>query len=471
MEAAREGGLENAWRLLARPDQQWPGYRPWYAADDDNITLSSNDRETDEKGATWTTWLLLGGRGAGKTRAGAEWIRHIVGLGPSHCPPHCINKDRPHSHANIAANDNTPPKRIALVAEAYADAREVMIEGPSGLRNIGHPALRPTYESSRRRLVWPNGAVGYCFSAEDPDGLRGYQFDAAWSDELAKWRYPEETWSNLQLALRLGNCPQQVVTTTPRPIPLLKKLLQKETTVTSRASTYANRENLADAFFSQIIESYKGTALGRQEIEGELIEDVSGALWTWAMIEAARIERDAVRPADLDRIVVAVDPPASAGPDADECGIIVAGITHQYGTDGRPLGIVLADWSVSGQSPRGWAERAVAALHEFDADRIVAEVNQGGDMVRAIIEQVDPSAPVRAVRAMRGKTLRAEPIAALYEQARVKHAGRFSTLEDQMTSYTGASNQDSPDRLDALVWALTDLCLSRPTKPSVRRLS
>lgn len=347
-----------------------------------------------------------------------------------------------------------------------------MIEGPSGLRHIGHPALRPAYESSRRRLIWPNGVVGYCFSAEDPDGLRGYQFDAAWADELCKWSYAEETWSNLQLALRLGDKPRQVVTTTPRPTALIKRLLGKDTTVASRASTYANKENLADAFFSEIASAYEGTALGRQELMGEIIDDIAGALWTWSLIEEARLENaDDVRNR-LDRIVVAVDPPATAGPDADECGVIVAGVIHGAAPGGRPLGVVLADWSVKGLSPRGWAERAVAALHEFEADRIIAEVNQGGDMVRAVIEQVDPAAPVRAVRAARGKRLRAEPVAALYEQGRVKHAGRFPALEDQMTSFTGVAGGDSPDRLDTLVWALTELCLTRPpAAPSVRRLA
>lgn len=401
------------------------------------------DQRPPEDG-DWTTWLFLGGRGAGKTRAGAEWIRGLVkGAGPD--------------ASGLA-------RRIALVAESYADAREVMIEGPSGLRAVTPNEARPHFETSRRRLVWPNGAVGYCFSAEDPDGLRGYQFDAAWSDELAKWRYPDATWSNLQLALRLGARPRQAVTTTPRPTALLKRLMAAETTTLTRATTYANRANLAEAFFSEIVASYEGTALGRQELMGEIVDDVAGALWTWALIEAARIS--AAPP--LDRVVVAVDPPASAGADADACGVIVAGAAF---VATERIGYVLADWSVQGLSPRGWAERAVAAYHEFEADRIVVEVNQGGEMARAVIAQVDAGAPVRAVHATRGKRLRAEPVAALYERGCVRHVGAFPKLEDEMTSFTGEGGK-SPDRLDALVWALMELLLRAPApRPGVKRLS
>lgn len=374
------------WPLLARPDQLAP------------------------EGERWTTWLVLGGRGAGKTRAGAEWIRSLA-EGPYH--------DNPHS-----------ARAIALVAESYADAREIMIEGPSGILALSHSADRPRWEPSRRRLLWERtGAVAHCFSAEDPEGLRGFQFDAAWSDELCKWRYPEETWSNLQLALRLGRRPRQAVTTTPRPIGLLKRLMAAETSVVARASTYANRENLAPAFFEEVIRAYEGTALGRQELLGELIEHVEGALWTWPMIEAARI---AAAP-ELARVVVAVDPPASAGPDADECGIVVAGRADE-------TAYVLADYSARGLSPR------------------------------AVIAQVAPAAPVRAVRAVRGKRLRAEPVAALYEQGRVRHVGAFRALEDQMTSFAGEPGA-SPDRLDALVWAITDLMLRpRGPAPGVRRI-
>ena len=427
MEILNEGGPENAWRIRARDDQRWPGFIPWHTD------------HPDPPDCGWTTWLLLGGRGAGKTRAGAEWIRWCA-------------------RAKI---------RIALVSEAYADAREVMIEGPSGLKNIGNPDDRPIYEASRRRLVWPSGAVAYCFSAEDPDGLRGYQFDAAWSDELCKWRYPEETWSNLQLALRLGDKPRQVATTTPRPMALLKRLMAQETTHVSRASTYANRANLSVAFFTESANAYEGTALGRPELLGEIVDHVVGALWSWAMIEAARMSAVPGFHQSLDRIVVAVDPPASTGPKADECGIIVAGLAH-----GSPdIAYVLDDRSVKGLSPAGWAARAVAAAADYDADRIVAEANQGGDMVRAVITQVDPNASVRLVRATRGKLLRAEPVAALYEQGRVRHVGAFARLEEQMTSFVNDGGGHSPDRLDALVWALTDLVpLRRSTAPRVNKI-
>ena len=385
----------------------------------------------------WTTWLVLGGRGAGKTRTGAEWIRRI-------------------------ARQRKQP-RFALVAESYADAREVMIEGQSGLCAISFDTERPTYESSRRRLVWPDGAIAYCFSAEDPDGLRGYQFDAAWADELCKWRYPEETWSNLQLALRLGEQPRQIVTTTPRPMALLKRMIAAERTRTVRASSYANRDNLAETFFSEIVNAYEGTRLGRQELLGELVEGAQGALWTWPMIEAARIS---VAP-ELTRIVVAVDPPASHGPDADECGIVVAGIA---GSGDNSCAYIIADYSAGGLSPNGWGGKAIAALREHNADRIVIEVNQGGDMATHVLRQIDPSVPIRSVHATRGKQLRAEPIAALYERGRVRHVGSFPKLEDQMTLFTGETG-NSPDRLDALVWALSDLMIrTRPSTPGIHRL-
>ena len=391
-----------------------------------------------EPSGDWTTWLLLGGRGAGKTRAGAEWVRRI-------------------------ANDNAKGA-IALVAETYADAREVMIEGPSGIRAVSAPESAPAYEASRRRLVWPGGAVAYAFSAEDPDGIRGYQFTAAWSDELAKWRYAEETWSNLQLALRLGAKPRQIATTTPRPTALLKRLIAAPTTDLRRATTYDNRAHLSEAFFTEIAALYEGTALGKQELLGELIDDVAGALWTWNLIEASRISAAP----SLDRIVVAVDPPATAGPEADECGIVVAGVAY---CGGAKTAFVIADWSAAGLSPRQWASRTAAAYREFSADRIVVEINQGGDMAKAVIAQVDSEAPVRGVHATRGKRLRAEPVAALYEQGRVRHVGAFAKLEDQMATYTGEGNK-SPDRLDALVWALTELMLSPPApKPGVRKLS
>lgn len=394
----------------------------------------AHDHQYPDEDGDWTTWLLIGGRGAGKTRAGAEWIRSRAERAPGARPP-----------------------RFALIAETYADAREIMIEGPSGLRAIAPAIARPDFEASRRRLVWPlTGAVAYCFSAEDPDGLRGHQFDAAWSDELCKWRYPEETWSNLQLALRLGAQPRQVATTTPRPLALLKRLMAAPTTRVARATTYDNRAHLPAAFFSEIAAAYEGTALGRQELLGEIVEDRAGALWTWEMIEAARI----ARAPEPERIVVAVDPPASASGAA--CGIVVAARTGESA-------YVLADWSVAGLSPRGWAQRAAAACQEFGADRLLVEANQGGDMARDVLLAVDRALPVRAVHASRSKRLRAEPVAALYEQGRVRHVGAFSRLEDEMTNFTGSPGEASPDRLDALVWAVSDLLLARSSpSPSIR---
>lgn len=430
----------------------------------------------DETLVDWTVWLLLGGRGAGKTRAGAEWVRAFVGAAQK-------------------------PARIALVSETYADGREVMIDGQSGLSHIGPGELRPAYEPSRRRLVWPSGSVGYVFSSEDPDGLRGHQFDAAWSDELCKWKHAEETWSNLQLALRLGTRPRQAVTTTPRPTALLKRLLAAKGTVTSRATTYDNARHLSRAFLDEIAAVYAGTSLGRQELLGELVEDVAGALWTQAMIALARISVPAGFHSSLNRIVVAVDPPATAGENADECGIIVAGVLSSEPSpacgrgqgegasasadlsldgpspptplplagEGRRTGFVLDDRSAGGLSPRQWAARAVAAFHDYDADRIVVETNQGGDMVREIVRSIDPGVPVSEVRATRGKRLRAEPVAALYEQGLVRHVAAFPKLEDQMTTFTGGGGK-SPDRLDALVWALADLMLRKSAEPRIKRI-
>lgn len=381
----------------------------------------------------WTTWALLGGRGAGKTRAGAEWIRSLV-------------------EQNLAG-------RIALVGETLGDVREVMIEGASGLRALA-TTNRPRYEASRKRLLWPNGAVAQAFSASEPESLRGPQFDAAWADEVAKWRYAEAAWDMLQFGLRLGARPRQVVTTTPRPVPIVKRLLSDEATVVTRASTYANRVNLADAFFRSVITRYEGTRLGRQELDADLIEDNPDALWSRAMIDATRVR---AAPA-LARIVVAVDPPATSGPNADECGIVVAGITE----DGNAY--VIDDRSMGGLTPLTWASRAAKAYRDHKADRMIAESNQGGEMVSTIMRQVMPQAAIRLVRATRGKWVRAEPVAALYERGLVAHVGSLARLEDQMCDFVAGAGK-SPDRLDALVWALTDLMLGAEAgAPKVRRL-
>lgn len=383
----------------------------------------------------WTTWLLLGGRGAGKTRAGAEWVRAL------------------------AASAQGP---IALVAETLADAREVMVEGVSGLLSLHRPSERPRWSSSRRRLEWPNGAIALTFSSEDPDSLRGPQFAAAWCDELAKWRHPQATWDMLQFGLRLGPRPRQVVTTTPRPLPLLKSIMASSTTVQTRATTKMNEKNLAPSFLSAVVGRYAGTRLGRQELEAELIEDRPDALWQRPVLEAARVDRAP----DLVRIVVALDPPATSGARSDACGIIAAGISAEG------LGYVLEDATASRLSPAAWAARAVALYHRRAADRIVAEVNQGGEMVAAIIRQADPSVPVTMVRASRGKWLRAEPVAALYERGRVRHVGALPELEDELCDFGlgGLTSGRSPDRLDALVWALTALMLDKQGDPMIRQV-
>jgi phage terminase large subunit-like protein len=353
----------------------------------------------------WTTWLFLGGRGAGKTRAGAEWVRGLVyGLPPF---------------------SDVEVKRIALVGESFGDVRDVMVEGVSGLLGLTYVDERPSWSAVRRRVEFGNGAVAQAFSSEDPESLRGPQFEAAWCDELAKWKHAEATWDMLQFGLRLGTRPRQMVTTTPRPIPLLRRLLAEPGTRVTRAATADNHQHLSSAFFSAVVARYEGTRLGRQELDGELIDDRDDALWRRDMLEACRIP-DAP---ELRRVVVAVDPPAAATRRSDACGIVAAGI------DREGIGYVLADASVQGLSPAGWARRAVDLYHRLEADRIIAEVNQGGDMVEAVIRQADDSVPVDKVRANRGKLLRAEPVAALYEKGRVRHVGAFPALEDEMCDF------------------------------------
>jgi len=388
-------------------------------------------------GGDWTTWLMLGGRGAGKTRAGAEWVRKLA----------------------LAAKDGGEC-RIALIGETLRQARSVMVEGVSGLLAVHRPEERPRFEATKQQLLWPNGAIAQLFSAEDPESLRGPQFSAAWCDELGKWRRPDEVWAMLQFGLRLGAQPRQMVTTTPRPIALLKSLLEDPLCAVTRMPTAANAANLAPSFLDTIVGRYRGTRLGRQELDAEILEDREDALWPRALIERMRVKTAP----ELRRVVVAVDPPASSGPHADACGIIVAGL----GADDRAY--VLADLTRERARPLDWARACVAAYRRFEADRIVAEVNQGGDLVETVIRQVDASVPVRAVRARRGKWLRAEPVAALYEQGRVAHVGAFPSLEDEMSDFgpDGLSAGASPDRVDALVWALTDLMLRAPVTPRVR---
>jgi phage terminase large subunit-like protein len=395
-------------------------------------------------GGDWSIWLLTGGRGAGKTRAGAEWVKGLA-LGRA-----------PYASA--------PVGRIALVAETAAELRDVMVEGVSGVL-AAHERRedRPLWEPSRRRLSWPNGAVAQGFSAEDPESLRGPQFHAAWLDELAKWKKPQETFDMLQFGLRLGPRPRQLVTTTPRPAPLLKKLLADPRVAVTRATMRDNAAHLSPDFLAAVEARYAGTRLGRQEIDGELIEDRAGALWTRAMLEAGRVER-APR---LKRVVVALDPPASSGERADACGLVCAGI----GEDGRIY--VLDDATLERARPAEWASAACALYRKREADSLVAEVNQGGEMVARVIAEQDAGVPVEMVRATRGKYLRAAPVAQLYEQGRVSHVGAFPALEDEMCAFgpDGLDGGKSPDRLDALVWAVTALALEAPrAEPRMRRV-
>jgi phage terminase large subunit-like protein len=388
------------WRLWARPSQLPPA-------------------------GDWVTWLLIGGRGSGKTRAGAEWVR------------------------GLAAAEIGP---IALVGETITEAIAVMVDGPSGIMTVSPPAERP--KLSGATLRWPNGVEGTILGAADPERFRGPQFAAAWCDEIGKWPNAEAAWDMLQFGLRLGDRPRQMATTTPRPTRLVKRLLADERTVVTRMTTQENRKHLAQSFLGAVVARYRGTVLGRQELEGELIEDLPGALWT----------REMFRPlgeAACRRIVVAVDPPATSNAQSDGCGLVVAGRTEEGAA-------VLADWTLRPAAPLAWASRAVAAFHEFGADCIVAETNQGGDMVKAVIAQVDANVPVRTVQARRGKWVRAEPVAALYARGKVRHAVGLTALEDEMCAFgvDGMSEGRSPDRVDALVWAVTELMLR--DEPRVR---
>lgn len=379
------------WDFWARPEQQYPP-------------------------GDWLVWLLLGGRGAGKSRTGSETVR------------------RWHRQRS----------RLILVGATAADARDVMVEGESGLLSVHPDDERPNYEPSKRKLTWPNGCIANIYSADEPDRLRGPQSEGAWLDELAAWRYPQETWDNVMLGLRLGSDPRAVVTTTPRPIPIIKNLVKASTTHLTRESTYVNLDNLAPAFREQILTKYEGTSLGRQELYAEIIDDVEGALWTRAIIEEHRTHR----PPPMQRIVVGVDPPGSA--TGAECGIISAGIDNQH----PPHYYVLDDRSLQG-SPDTWGSEVVAAYRARNADRVIGERNFGGDMVGSTIRTVDMDVPYRDVTASRGKMIRAEPVAALAEQGRLHHVGTFGALEDEQCSFIG--QPPSPNRLDALVIAVTEL--------------
>jgi len=416
--ALGEAGLEWArrdWRCRARPSQLPP--------------------EGD-----WFVWLILAGRGFGKTRAGAEWVRAI------------------------GEADGTA--RIALVGGSLQEARTVMVEGESGLLAIAPAGRRPLWQPALRRLRWPSGAIATLYGAADPETLRGPQHSHAWADEIAKWPRGSAAWDNLAMGLRLGARPQMVATTTPRPVVLLRRLAADRQVVVTRGRTRDNRAALPRSFLAEMARSYGGTRLGAQELDGALMLDVDGALWTRRLLDACRLvgaapERDA-----LGRLVIGVDPPASETGDA--CGIVVAGLDRE----GRAL--VLEDATVAHASPEGWARAVADAAWRWRADRVVAEANNGGAMVGAVLRAADISLPLRLVHAAHGKSARAEPVAAAYEAGRVRHAGLFADLEAQLCGmmtngrYEGPGR--SPDRADALVWCLTDLLLGRQDAPRLRRL-
>ena len=378
----------------------------------------------------------MGGRGAGKTRAGAEWVRSMVEGGAPDAPG--------------------AARRVALVAETLDQVRDVMVFGESGIMACCPSDRMPVWHASKRQLEWPNGAIAECYSASSPNALRGPQFDCAWADELSKWKKGKKAWDMLQFALRLGDNPRQVVTTTPADSEVLRELLDTDNTVLTQAATTENAAYLPDSYLDHIDGMYGGSRLGRQEIDGVMLDDVEGALWTRDMLDGCR--RSDV--SDFDRIVVAVDPPVTGKATSDDCGIIVAGV-RMAGAPQFWTAHILEDATMRATSPTAWAERAINLMAKYDADRLVAEVNQGGDLVEEVIRQVDPLVPYRAVRATRGKVARAEPVATLYEQGRVSHGRNLGDLEDQMCLITlhGYQGQGSPDRVDALVWALHELVL------------
>ncbi|WP_419716229.1 DNA-packaging protein [Altererythrobacter aquiaggeris] len=390
----------------------------------------------------WSTWLLMAGRGFGKTRAGSEWLSALAQRNPS--------------------------ARIALVAASLGEARAVMVEGDSGVLAVAPPRWRPVFEPSRRLLRWPNGAQASLFSAAEPESLRGPQHSHAWCDELAKWERSgdraEKTWDNLQLGMRLGARPQTLVTTTPRSVPLVRRLKADPSVTVTGGRTSENADNLSPEFMRAMHRQFGDTALGRQELDGELLEDAEGALWSRALVEQCRCGPGRDIAADpFSRIVIGVDPPASAHGDA--CGIIVVGQTE----DGH--GVVLADCSVEKASPERWARAVAGAAQVWCADRIVAEANQGGAMVGSVLRAANIALPVKLVHASRGKSARAEPVAALYEAGRVSHAGLFAKLEDEMCGLMAGGTYDgpgrSPDRADALVWALSEMMLGQQRQPRV----
>ena len=407
--------LLHDWKFWARPDQLPP----------------KGIEQPDGTLRDWFTWMIMAGRGWGKTRTGAEWVRQLA-----------------HDH---------PGCRIALIGETAADCRDVMIKGDSGLLSVDPTLSEDSWSPTNRCLTWPNGTKAWTYNATEPDQLRGPQHHFAWVDELAKYRYIQEIWDQLLFGLRLGTAPKVLVTTTPQPKKLIKKLYADPSTFVTRGATMDNAANLAASAVQQMYDRYANTRLGRQELEGEILGDIPGALWSPSMIEDYRITEDEV-PEDLEKVYVAVDPAASSEEGADEHGIVVVGLARD--ADGYARGYVLEDATCRGR-PEDWAKAAVRMYRKWSADKIIAEKNNGGEMVETVIRTADRTVPIELVHASRGKVVRAEPISALYEQGRIHHAGRFDKLEDQMFSFSvdvvRSSSEGSPDRVDALVWGLTKL--------------
>jgi phage terminase large subunit-like protein len=442
----------------ASPEEQWRIILSMTPLDllalDAWFEMWAHNNQLPPNGDAWRVWLMMAGRGFGKTRAGAEWI---------------------HGLASARAG-----MRIALVGATIAEARSIMVEGVSGLLSVAHNhRQRLNWEPSLGRLTWPNGSSAQLFSGDSADGLRGPEHDVAWCDELAKWREPEESWMNLQFGLRRGRQPRVLVTTTPRPMELLKRIGEDPLTITTRGRTSDNI-NLDQKVIDILTATYGGTRIGRQELDGELIADVQGALWTRGMIEGARVTpltlpslRDGSLPlpqageGQLDRIVVGVDPPAGASEGSDACGIVVAG------SRGDDL-YVLEDSSVQGLSPEGWSNRVAAAAARWNAAQVVAEANNGGAMVESVLKAADLRLKVRLVHASKGKCARAEPIALKFERGKAWFAGRFPELEAELCGMIAGGEYEgpgrSPDRADAMVWAMTVLSETRSGVPRVRRL-
>jgi phage terminase large subunit-like protein len=432
------------WRCWARPEQLQPG------------ELGASSERDD-----WDVWLLLAGRGFGKTRVGAEWVRKLA--------------------------QERPGCRIALIGRTAADVRTTMLEGPSGLLEISPPDFRPYHEPSKCKVIWPNGSIALHFSAEEPRGLRGPQFDAAWCDELAAWSTHKDedgepgippAWTQLQFGMRLpGSHPRVLATTTPKPTPIIRALIKDQRTVVVRGSTFDNEKNLAPEFIARIKNAYDGTRIGRQELYAEVLEGVEGALWRYEYFDAGRLR---FSPA-LRRVVVAVDPSGSAKKTADEAGIVVAGIGEcdckvKHKADKPELHAFVLEDLTGKYSPRDMGLKAVDAYHRHQASRLVAEDNFGGKIIEDLVTLIDKRVAYKAVHATRGKLVRAEPVAALYEQGKVHHVGSFAALEDECCNYAPLVSTESPGRMDALVWAITDLMLGEcaasfgalPFKPAGR---